>query len=525
MHRVIILFALVCVFSGIESNAQSAESEKRPNILFIMTDQQRWDCIGANGNNIIQTPHIDALAKKSANFTHFFVNSPVCVPSRASFFTGRYPHAHKNRVNYTLLSETERLLPSYLQEAGYTTALVGKTHLYYNFPPTPTEAQRTGFDIVELHDGVSKTDKHSAYAKWYKENDPKPQTYYRATAQSQLKKGEQLPKGMNPYRALIKAQYSDTAWTGLKTREYIEQFKNTDEPFFIFTSFWKPHSPFEVHEPYDSMYSDIDIPLPKAETLESIQLLPPPLQELILRGRPPVYSMDRDNLQWIYRSYYGTVTHIDDEVGHILKTLEKTGQAENTIVIFTSDHGDQLLEHGMMGKNAFFESSIRVPFMLHYPGKTQSGQYNELIESVDLLPTLFEWLNLPEPHHNQGQSLAPLISNTKREYQPRDAVFAENIIPEVITTGYLDFDFTKGKGIKNTRHPDAKMVRTRRWKYNHYPDGYAELYDLQSDPNEEHNLAGNPKYRATEHELQLKLLNWLITTTETEQIAPKWLKP
>jgi arylsulfatase len=213
-----------------------------------------------------------------------------------------------------------------LQEAGYTTALVGKTHLYYDFSPTPQEVQRTGFDILELHDGVSKTDKHSAYAKWYKENDPKPQKYYRATAQSQLKEGQQVPKGTNPYRALIKAQYSDTAWSGLKTCEYIEQFKDSDEPFFIFTSFWKPHSPFEVHKPYDAMYSDIDIPLP--------------LQKLVLRGRPLVYSRDRQKLQWIYRSYYGTVTHIDDEVAHILKTFEKTGQAENTIVIFTSDHGD-----------------------------------------------------------------------------------------------------------------------------------------------------------------------------------------
>ncbi len=273
------------------------------------------------------------------------------------------------------------------------------------------------------------------------------------------------------------------------------------------------------------MYSDVEIPLPKEETLEDIQRLPLPLQKLILRGRRPPYDMDRGRLQWSYRSYYGAISHIDHEVGRILDTLEETGAAGDTIVVFSSDHGDQLLEHGMMGKNAFFEASVRVPFMVRFPERIKAGKYDALVESVDLLPTLFDLLGLPAPRHCHGRSLVPLITDSSETYTPREAVFSENIIPEVITSGPLDFKFEKGKGIKGIRHPDAKMVRTRQWKYNYYPEGHAELYDLRNDPLEQHNLAGNAKYLPVINEMKGRLLDWLVTTTETEQIAPEWMTP
>lgn len=485
-----------------------------PNILFIMTDQQRWDCLGANGNKIIQTPNLDRLAKLSANFTHAFVQSPVCVPSRVSFFTGRYPHSHKNRVNYTPLAKSEILMQARLKEAGYTTASVGKLHL---FPPTVEEAKRTGFDIVELHDAVPYLDQFSDYVKWRNRNDPHKEIRYRQYAKN-VKKGE------NPFRAAIDEAFTDTAWVGQRTRHYIKQLTAADKPFFLYSSFWKPHSPYEVPAPYDQMYNEIDIPLPKLTTLEDIKRLPPPLQKLILRGKKPLHDMDRQRLQWIYRSYYAAISQIDKEIGLILKTLEDSGQADNTIIAFSSDHGDQLLKHGMMGKNAFFEESVRVPFIIGYPGQVRPGQYDELVETIDLLPTLFELAGLPEPKESQGHSLAPLISDRGRDYQPRDAVFSENIIPEVITRGQ-DFFFEKGKGIKGIRYPDAKMIRTQRWKYNYYPDGYGELYDLKNDPGEYHNLAGQVDHQEIESELKEKLLHWMVTADAPDQIAPKWLAP
>lgn len=487
----------------------------RPNILFIMTDQQRWDCVGANGNRLIRTPNLDRLASSGANMTHAFVQSPVCVPSRVSFFTGRYPHAHRNRVNYTPLDRREVLMQARLQAAGYATASVGKLHYW---PPTSLEAERTGFDLVELHDGVRSLDRFSAYARWRDANDPQAdQFYYRAVARD-------IEPGRNPFRAAIADEYSDTTWVGERTRQHLRRLAASGEPFFLFSSFWKPHSPHEVCAPFDRMYDEVEIPLPGGQSLDEIRQLPVPLQKLILRGTPS-YDMDRERLEWIYRSYYGAISHVDREVGLILDTLDEVGAANNTIVVFTSDHGDQLLEHGLMGKNCFFESSVRVPLMIRLPGRVTPGTYDELVESVDVLPTLFELAGLPEPYESQGQSLVPLVCDSDRPYLAREAVFCENVIPEVITGGRLDFFFRKNEGIKGVRHPDAKMVRTARWKLNYYPEGYGELYDLSQDPGETRNLHGDAGYEKVEAELKERLLHWLTTAGETDQIAPEWLRP
>ncbi len=499
--------------SAVQGHAAEIEPQ-RPNILFIMTDQHRWDALGANGNRVIQTPHLDRLASEGANFTHFFVQAPVCVPSRVSFFTGRYPHSHKNRVNYTPLDRREVLMQAQLRDAGYTTAAVGKLHYY---PPDAHEAKRIGFDIVELHDAVGPLERFSAYVAWRQQHDPQANIGYRAIA-------EDIPPGKNPFRQAIDEEHTETSWVGLRTRHHIRELAAAGKPFFLFSSFWKPHAPFEVPQPFDALYDDVEFALPQPMSLADITRLPPPLRLLILRGKP-VYDMDRERLQWMYRSYYGAITHIDREVGRIMETLAEAGVAEKTIVLFSSDHGDQLLEHGLMGKNCFFEASIRVPFIVRFPGRIQPGRYGQLAESVDVLPTLFELAGLPEPYESQGRSLVPLIADADRPYEPRKAVFCENVIPEVITGGRLDFEFQKGRGIKGIRHPDAKMVRTRRWKYNYYPEGFAELYDLQQDPHEMHNLAGEPEHADIETEMKDRLLHWLTTADETDQIAPRWLRP
>ncbi|MBX3180712.1 MAG: sulfatase-like hydrolase/transferase [Candidatus Hydrogenedentes bacterium] len=507
------------------AHARRAAPPGSPNILFIMTDQQRYDCVGANGNPIIRTPHLDRLASESANFSHCFAQSPVCTPSRACFFTGRYAHAHRNRVNYTRLPAGETLFPALLREAGYRTGIVGKSHLYYEYPPTPEEARRTGFDDVQLHDGAQSVDAWSDYTQWRNANDPKADVYYRRTVEDDPALRSALGPGDNPFRAIIDPQYTDTAWTGRRTREQLAAYaQQSGQPFFLFSSYWKPHSPFEVPAPYDALYSDVTIPLPRRESLATIEAMPPHVSRMIRRaellGRAPEHEMDRERLQWIYRSYYGSITHIDDEVGATLKALDELGLADNTIVVFASDHGDQLLEHGMMGKNVLFEGSVRVPFMIRYPGRVTPGVCDDLVETIDLLPTLFDFCGLETPYHAHGQSLAPRIAGSGGDYTPRECVFSENVMPEVFAGRH---NFEKGKGVFGVRHPDAKMVRTRRWKYNYYPPGHEELFDLENDPGEFVNLAGETEHQKIRDELRQRMVDWLISATETDQIAEKWL--
>jgi arylsulfatase len=488
------------------SAAQAQSPARTPNILFLMADQFRYDCLGANGNRLVKTPNLDRLAAESANFSNAFVQAPVCVPSRVSYFTGRYPHSHKNRVNYTPCDPREVFLQRMMKDAGYQTGTVGKLHLY---PPTAEHAQATGWDRVLLHDGVGSTDPYSDYNKWRHARDPKSATPYTALAKP-------IAAGKNPFRAAIDYEFSPEHWTGEETCKMLREFAGARKPFFLFSSFFKPHSPFYTPAPYDSMYDGVEIPLPGRTSLEDIQKLPLPLQKLILRGRQPDYMIPPERLEWMYRSYYAAVSMVDYEIGRILKVLEESGQARDTIVIFGTDHGAQLLEHGLMDKNVFFEASVHLPFLFRYPGGAGAGKRAEMVEMVDLLPTLLELCGIAVPKYVQGRSF-------KTPGAGREMVFAENVIPEIITGGALDMAFVPGQGVAGIRHPDAKMVRTRQWKLTHYPGHGGELYDLVNDPHEERNLIDDAAHRGLVGDLKQAILDWMITADENDQIAERWL--
>ncbi|MEZ5362835.1 MAG: sulfatase-like hydrolase/transferase [Bryobacterales bacterium] len=482
---------------------------KCPNILFLMTDQQRYDSLGVNGNKLARTPRLDAFAGEAANFSHCFVQAPVCVPSRITWFTGRYPHSHKNRVNYTPLDPGETLMQRHLQQAGYRTASIGKLHYW---PPTAEHARSTGFDQPSRSTTASMRSTTTAitYAG-APSATPTPATT--TTVRS-------IPTPMaTPTAAACPPSF--TRRPGWRADACADRRCSRGMIGLVpVLSVLAAAPPLVAPRPWDAMFNDVEFPLPKQYSREEIEQLPEPLQKLILRGRPQ-YDMDREQLQWAYRTYHANCAMLDAEIGRTLDALEASGQADDTIVVVSTDHGDQLLEHGLMGKNCFFEASVRLPFLIRYPGRIRPGRRDELIETTDLLPTLFELAGVAEPYNCQGRSFAPLLTGSG-DYQPRDAAFSENVIPEVITSGSLDFEFEKGKGIKGVRHPDAKMVRTRRWKLVQYAGGEGELYDLEADPNEQQNLYTESTHAETVAQLQQRLLLWLMRADETDQIAPRW---
>jgi arylsulfatase len=489
---------------------------ERPNVLFIMTDEHRLDCLGANGNRIIKTPNLDKLAGGAANFSNVFVQAPVCVPSRISYFTGRYPHSHKNRINYTPCDSREVMMQRLLKDAGYRTGSVGKLHFH---PPTAGQARTTGFDEVYLDDGVSMTDPFSDYVRWRKAHDPNPEVGYLLAAND-------IRPGKNPYRGVVSHEYTPTFWTGMQTVKLLREFCSSAQPFFLFSSFFKPHMPFTVPVPFDTMYDDVEIPLPKIATLADVQKLPLPVQLQIQQDR--AYEIDPQRLEWIYRSYYASVSMVDREIGLILQELERSGKAENTIVVFTTDHGDQMAEHGSIGKNVFFESSIHIPMLIRFPNRIAPSKHEQLIEQIDLLPTILDICGVPIPGNVQGRSFAPVLMGGVNRYVPREMVFAENVIPCVVgslasvgTSRY--HPYVPGQGVDGVRHPDAKMVRTRRWKLNYYPTCDGELYDLVNDPGETRNLWADSGSATVIRELKGAILDWMITADERDQIAPRWL--
>jgi len=488
----------------------------KPNVLIIFTDQFRFDCLGTNGNRIIKTPNLDRLASGAANFTNAYVQAAVCVPSRISYLTGRYPRSHKNRVNYTPCDPREVMIQRILSANGYQTGSVGKLHFY---PPTAEHARSTGFHQVFLDDGVQSTDPYSDYVRWRKARDPAPDLSFYAPAKD-------IRAGKNPFRSAVRYEFTPTFWTGMRTVQLLREFSASSKPFFLFSSFFKPHSPYVVPSPYDAMYDGVEIPLPKAVTLDDIHKLPLPVQKQI--GRSPTYDIDRARLQWIYRSYYAAVSMVDHEVGLILDDLERSGKAENTIIVFATDHGDQLGEHGLEGKNVLFEASVHVPMMVRFPNRVVPGKYSQLTGAVDVLPTLLDLCGLPVPENVQGQTFAPLITGSPDRYTPRETIFCENIIPEVFAPPRLKgtkryWPFVPGRGVDGILHPDAKMARTKRWKLNYYPSCDGELYDLENDPGETRNLWADPGCADVLRTLKNAILNWLITADQNDQIAPRWL--
>ena len=275
---------------------------KHPNILFIMTDQQRYDCVGANGNTLIKTPNIDKLAVDSANFSSFYVQAPVCVPSRQTFFTGRYPRCHKNRVNYTAMNSDVKLMQKYLQESGYKTGFTGKLHYY---PLTRAYALSTGFDYGLIHDAGPNLE-HSDYVKWLRQNNITGN--FRAAVESDN-------PNFNPYTAKLDDKFHETTWCGMETRNMLEKLAQENEPFFLFSSYWKPHSSFEIPEPWASMYNNTSIKLPRRVNDDFMNNLPPGLREFAMREKKKHYETDEQKILWQYRSYYGAISQIDREVG------------------------------------------------------------------------------------------------------------------------------------------------------------------------------------------------------------------
>jgi len=410
----------------------AAQRSQRPNIVFVLIDDLRWDALGCTGHPFAKTPHIDRIAKEGARFTDSFVAIPLCSPSRASFLTGQYAHKHTIRGNGDNAALSHRLVtfPRLLHEAGYETAYIGKWHMGTDDSPRP------GFDRWVSFRGQGRFE------------DP--------------------PLNIDGKAVDQKGYMTDLL--GGYAAEFIR--KPRSKPFCLCLAHKAVHGPFTPAERHKSMFSGETIR--RSENAKD-QLAGKPAMTRLIEGKPAV-SPGGGSGDELIKNQMRCMLSVDDSVGGIFKALEDTGQLDNTLIVFTSDNGYFWGEHGLGDKRWAFEESIRIPMLMRWPKQIRAGSVivaNTL--SIDIAPTVMEAAGLKVHAQMQGMSLLPVIGGKKSKWRQA-----------VLTEYFAEGNFP--------RTPSWQSVRTAEWKYVHYTglEGMDELYAIGKDPGEMRNLISDP---------------------------------
>lgn len=467
---------------------------RRPNILLIMTDQQRWDSLGCYGQRAIQTPHLDRLAADGICFESCCTPNPICTPARASLMTGKHIFGHGVGRLYDVLPDTEMLFPARLRAAGYQTALFGKLHVSSGVHEQTQRHPHDGFDIYEycIEASVGMDSPFNGYVRWLEARDPA----FLAELRARRRGLKFIPRTLHL-----------THWAAERTIDFLRR-AGPDQPFFCMMSVFDPHNPYDQY------------PAEYAARVAAAQLppvLPPALgdgaidgaiyaleQERRLSYLGPADSFTAEDILAMRRGYYASLALIDDEVGRVLAALEETGLAENTLVIFTSDHGDSLGDHGLFVKGVhLYDEAVRVPLLMRWPERLPAGQrIAPPVQLHDLAATILAAAGLPVPAEMDGADLLPLAAGGA---PPHDYVYCAY----------------RNSGINDAKHyfdpPLAStMIRDAQHKlviYHGVPAAAAppalQLFDLQADPHEQRNLAGDPAHGGTLARLLAALIDWL----------------
>ncbi len=455
---------------------------KRPNILILMPDQMRADCMGCAGNHVIQTPNLDRLAADGVRFDGFYTASPICMPARASFISGRWPHNHNMWTNAGRLPAGYESLFRRLQAAGYRTAHIGKSHYYEHHGQHLRDEEdymrARGFEDLHETTGPWATLTTDSYMTDHWDRLGLLEVF-REDYRRRREHAAEIPTWPSP---LPEEEYLDS-YVGRVACEYLEAY-NDNRPFALFVGFPGPHEPWDPPGRWAEMYDPDKMP-PAIPPDEPHDWTPEYIAEALRPRRADALTPQK--IGEIRAMYYGKISLIDYWVGELLAVLDQRGWAENTLVVFWSDHGEMAGDHGRLHKQVFYEPSARVPLVMRWPGRIDVGQVRTgLVSTVDLAPTILEAAGAEPDPNAMGVSLWPHVED--QEAQPREAVFSE------IAPGPLG----------------NIMVRTRQWKYAIGNDGRPwMLFDLQADPQERVNLVGHPDAAEAERELREMLLKFL----------------
>lgn len=465
---------------------------RRPNILWLCSDQQRYDTIHALGNPCIDTPNLDRLCETGVAFTHAYVQNPVCTPSRASFLTGRYPSS----INSNILGgrnnpEHCTLITKALADSGYHCGNIGKLHISAAWGGHENRGD-DGYSefIYSLGSGHDLYNGGSEYAKWLEAkgvrfediftNDGRDYSWYREDAPLELRQ---------------------TAWCAERAIDFIE--RNQDRPWLLSVNCFDPHPPYDAPQWLVDKYLARDLPAPIFN--ESDYELNEKLWDAYHQSKH-IVTPPCDDIRRKQASYCGMCEIVDTHFGLIVDALDRLGLRDNTIIIFTSDHGEMVGDHGLTHKGfRFYDGAVRVPLIFSCPARFHSGrQISSITELTDIAPTIAELcgIDFPDVH---GQSLVPALCDCGREFTEREFVRCEY------------YNSCKGPdGIKPTY---ATMYRDKRYKLVTYHGiEWGELYDMEADPREEHNLWADPQYGQLRFELMKKSFDATVVLSRPGQV-------
>jgi choline-sulfatase len=475
---------------GATQAASQAPGRRPKNVLFLLSDQHRPTALGVRGDPHARTPHLDSLAREGLRFDNAYCAYPVCTPSRAALLTGTWAHTNRVYNNATPWPWEIKTMAHHFGHHGYATALIGKMHF--------VDAQTHGFDYrLDFND-------------WFQYLGPKAKTYADELSRPNSGSG-------NPQIDALWSDYGDP-WKGARTldnregfvhvgraslleeRDHFESFvaretirfiKNfgTKNPFFAISSYLKPHDPFMPPERFARMFRAEDMRLPATfhrlrPGAPDEKKVPKVISAIAAHHGPTPEVRDESAARTRMAMYYANIAYLDEVLGGVLKALDELGLRDDTLVVYSSDHGEMLGEHGCWQKSLFYEPSCGVPLIFRGPGLAPAGSVCQTpVTQVGLAATLLDACGLPLPHGLDEPSFLPLLRDPKATWTR--PVFAEYAL--------------------GTRQARA-MLRRGSWKYNHWANDIPELYDLASDPAEKVNLASDPGHQSRVAEMRRELL-------------------
>ncbi len=487
-------------------------NKKKPNVLFLFSDQHSARTLGCYGNDEIRTPYLDKLASKGALLTNTYCNNPICTPSRMCFLSGQYPHNHGH---WGLMGPNPDWLPSafsHFKQSGYLTGWAGKSH-------TPSGWLSPYSDQIGDGYGFEKRISNSDTTKMVGLQGVQNNDYSFYLAQKGLLHlrddrvlqeqyqlfGHSRGQGVDARPSRLSEEDSIEAWSAREAIKMIDRSQKEEKPFFFWMTMPRPHQGYTPAERFWNLYNENELTLP-------------PNCDDPLEGRHPLtlnsanYYREHDDWRlfepksWnaarkrVLRGYYGCVSQVDAACGVVLDYLEENGLTENTIIVYSSDHGEFAGEHGMIEKapGIGFRCITRIPFIVSYPGVIPDNvRREEIAESVDFLPTICSLAGLPMPNWCDGEDISKLLINGEKQ-----------------------------KEFAVTEHPLSKTIHNSRYKFTSYlpemDDGkdFGELYDMIEDPWEMNNLYYHSQYASIVSKLEKELYYWLVRTTRSITINP-----